>query len=309
MTAFQTTFAARKTTRKMTTSAERRPARSASEDAAERGITVAAFPPPRSGRPASAGDVNRQREQWGNNGTNEPGGANGRRSTDRRKSPGPRSLRASTASSNWGSGYFSVNADGHVAVHPTQKPGRQRRLEETGRTSCGSGTSRCRCLIRFTDILRHRVGQLHAAFAKAIKEHDYRGEYRCVYPIKVNQQRHVVQEIHDHRQGVRLRPRSRQQAGAAGGAGDRGRRQDADHLQRLQGRRIHRGGDPGDQDREEHHPGGGKIQRAGADREVRQAAQREAEHRRAGEAGRQAARAGGNSPAACAASSGCSSAR
>src|SRR5213075_2262658 len=41
-----------------------------------------------------------------------------------------------------------------------------------------------------------RVGQIHAAFERAIKDHDYRGDYRCVYPIKVNQQRHVVEEIH-----------------------------------------------------------------------------------------------------------------
>src|SRR5258706_10643781 len=50
-------------------------------------------------------------------------------------------------------------------------------------------------LVRFTDILRDRVGKLHSAFASAIKEHDYHGDYRCVYPIKVNQQRHVVEEI------------------------------------------------------------------------------------------------------------------
>jgi len=43
---------------------------------------------------------------------------------------------------------------------------------------------------------------------------------------------------------------------------------------------FHRGGDPGDEDWQEHHPGGEKVQRAGADRQVRQAAQREAEHRR-----------------------------
>ena len=42
-------------------------------------------------------------------------------------------------------------------------------------------------LLRFTDILRDRVIKLHDAFANAIREHDYKGEYRCVYPIKVNQ--------------------------------------------------------------------------------------------------------------------------
>src|SRR5262249_44549649 len=50
-------------------------------------------------------------------------------------------------------------------------------------------------LIRFSDILRTRVQQLCGAFQQAIAENDYRGSYRGVYPIKVNQQRHVVEEL------------------------------------------------------------------------------------------------------------------
>jgi arginine decarboxylase len=50
-------------------------------------------------------------------------------------------------------------------------------------------------LLRFTDILKHRVGKLAEAFDTAIRDNDYKGQYRCVYPIKVNQQRHVVEEI------------------------------------------------------------------------------------------------------------------
>ncbi len=45
-------------------------------------------------------------------------------------------------------------------------------------------------LIRFAGILQHRLGELHSAFATAIAEHHYQGQYCCVYPIKVNQQRH-----------------------------------------------------------------------------------------------------------------------
>ena len=52
-------------------------------------------------------------------------------------------------------------------------------------------------LLRFTDILRHRVGEIHEAFKTAINEYNYQGKYVCVYPIKVNQQRHVVEEILD----------------------------------------------------------------------------------------------------------------
>ena len=50
-------------------------------------------------------------------------------------------------------------------------------------------------LIRFADILKHRLGEMHSAFETAIAEHDYQGGYCCVYPIKVNQQRQVVEEV------------------------------------------------------------------------------------------------------------------
>ena len=52
-------------------------------------------------------------------------------------------------------------------------------------------------LIRFRDILRHRLGDIHNAFKAAIAQHQYNGRYICVYPIKVNQQRQVVEEVLD----------------------------------------------------------------------------------------------------------------
>ena len=52
-------------------------------------------------------------------------------------------------------------------------------------------------LIRFRDILRHRVADIHNAFKSAITQHQYQGRYVCVYPIKVNQQRQVVEEVLD----------------------------------------------------------------------------------------------------------------
>ena len=96
---------------------------------------------------------------------------------------------------NWGQGYFSINADGHVAVHPTQDPQVSIDLKKLvdGLRERDIGLP---LLIRFTDILKHRVGRIHEAFARAIRDHDYHGDYRCVYPIKVNQQKHVVEEIH-----------------------------------------------------------------------------------------------------------------
>jgi arginine decarboxylase len=96
---------------------------------------------------------------------------------------------------NWGQGYFSVNELGHVTVHPTQEPSRAIDLKKLV-DELRERDIQIPVLIRFTDILQHRVGQIHEAFNKAIKDHDYKGDYRCVYPIKVNQQRHVVEEIH-----------------------------------------------------------------------------------------------------------------
>ena len=53
-------------------------------------------------------------------------------------------------------------------------------------------------LVRFNDILKDRLAEIHGAFQHAISEHDYRGNYCCVYPIKVNQQRQVVEQVLKH---------------------------------------------------------------------------------------------------------------
>ena len=53
-------------------------------------------------------------------------------------------------------------------------------------------------LIRFGEILKHRLGEMHQAFQNAIAEHGYKGSYCCVYPIKVNQQRQVVEEVFEY---------------------------------------------------------------------------------------------------------------
>jgi arginine decarboxylase len=97
---------------------------------------------------------------------------------------------------HWSKGYFSINAAGHVAVHPTKNGDRAIDLKELVDQLQTRGIQ-LPILLRFTDILRHRVGEIHDAFRAAIKESDYQGSYCCVYPIKVNQQRHVVEEILD----------------------------------------------------------------------------------------------------------------
>jgi arginine decarboxylase len=94
----------------------------------------------------------------------------------------------------WGAGFFTVNDRGHVEVRP-QGPGNGgidllelvRDLEQRG--------MRAPLLIRFSDILAARVRGISHAFGNAIREYGYRGQFRGVYPIKVNQQRHVVEEI------------------------------------------------------------------------------------------------------------------
>ena len=95
---------------------------------------------------------------------------------------------------SWGKGYFSVGDNGHVRVHPEKDPARSIDLKELVDTLVLRGIN-LPILIRFADILRHRLGEMHSAFATAIAEHKYQGGYSCVYPIRVNQQRQVVEEV------------------------------------------------------------------------------------------------------------------
>ncbi len=94
----------------------------------------------------------------------------------------------------WGQGYFTVNRAGHVEIHPDKTPARRIALKQLVDSLRRRGVQ-LPLLIRFADILKHRIGELYEAFRKAIAETEYRGGYTCVYPIKVNQQRHVVKEI------------------------------------------------------------------------------------------------------------------
>src|SRR6516164_1752589 len=96
----------------------------------------------------------------------------------------------------WGKGYFSINKSGHVAVHPNKRPEEAIDLKELIDDLQARGIQ-LPILLRFTDILRHRVGEIAEAFRQAIREYGYQGDYCCVYPIKVNQQRQVVEEILD----------------------------------------------------------------------------------------------------------------
>jgi len=93
----------------------------------------------------------------------------------------------------WGSGHFAVDPEGCVSVQPLAD-GRGIRVLDVVQEALGMGL-RAPMVIRFQDLLRHRVAQLNELFRKAIKQEGYKGEYRGVFPIKVNQLREVVDEI------------------------------------------------------------------------------------------------------------------
>jgi len=95
---------------------------------------------------------------------------------------------------SWGKGYFSVGENGNLHVHPTKDPARSIDLKQLVDTLVLRGIS-LPILLRFGDILRHRLSEIYQAFESAIAEHGYQGGYCCVYPIKVNQQRQVVEEL------------------------------------------------------------------------------------------------------------------
>ena len=96
----------------------------------------------------------------------------------------------------WGGGYFTVNATGNVEARPLQENGGSidiLAVVQEARTR-GLGFP---LVIRFQDLLRHRVEAVNRAFQAAISEFAYRGVYRGVFPIKVNQLREVIEEIVD----------------------------------------------------------------------------------------------------------------
>ena len=95
----------------------------------------------------------------------------------------------------WGDGYFDINEKGHVVVRPDkERPDRALDLFELATDLEAQGVS-LPVLLRFSDILRSRIEALNTKFTHAIEEFEFTGGYTTVYPIKVNQQRHVVEEI------------------------------------------------------------------------------------------------------------------
>ena len=96
----------------------------------------------------------------------------------------------------WGGGYFDVHPDGQMTVAPLQGKGIAVPIIDVVREARRINLS-APILIRFQDLLRHRVEMLNGAFNAAIADQNYRGLYRAVFPLKVNQLREVVEEILD----------------------------------------------------------------------------------------------------------------
>jgi len=95
----------------------------------------------------------------------------------------------------WGKGYLSINEEGHVVVRPDMDPAREIDLHDVV-TGLKARDLHTPLVIRFSDILAHRLRHLADAFATAIAENDYHNRYAAVFPIKVNQQRLVVEEVY-----------------------------------------------------------------------------------------------------------------
>ncbi len=95
---------------------------------------------------------------------------------------------------DWGKGYFGITNAGTLGVMPDKDPTKQIDLMDLVGGLAERGIH-APVLLRFSGILEHRLREIRGAFDKAIADHNYQSPYACVYPIKVNQQRHVCEEI------------------------------------------------------------------------------------------------------------------
>lgn len=97
----------------------------------------------------------------------------------------------------WGNEYFSINEVGALCVHPERGSSRSIDLHKLVERLEVRGTD-LPILLRFNGILRDRLQEIHSAFSSAITDSEYQNQFSCIYPIKVNQERHVVEEIVKH---------------------------------------------------------------------------------------------------------------
>src|SRR6266436_5188629 len=94
---------------------------------------------------------------------------------------------------NWGAGYFDVNRKGHLIVRPAEGDPRSADVREIIEDLASRGIT-APVLLRFPQLVAAQVRKLQRALSKSVREFDYQGAHMCVYPMKVNQQRAVVEE-------------------------------------------------------------------------------------------------------------------
>ena len=94
---------------------------------------------------------------------------------------------------NWGAGYFDVNRKGNLIVRPAEGDPRSADLKEIIDDLANRGIG-APVLLRFPQLVAAQVRKLQRAFSRSIREFEYQGSHLCVYPMKVNQQRSVVEE-------------------------------------------------------------------------------------------------------------------
>ena len=138
----------------------------------------------------------------------------------------------------WGTGYFTVNGAGNVQAMPLQEAGGSIDLLEVVNEARARGLS-FPLVVRFQDLLRHRVEAVNRAFGDAIKEFNYGGQYRGVFPIKVNQLREVIEEIVDAGQQFHFGLEAGSKPELVAALAMHKDPESLDHLQRLQGSRLH----------------------------------------------------------------------
>ncbi len=97
----------------------------------------------------------------------------------------------------WGSPYVGINESGHVEIRSDGEPDKAVDLRDLVRSLLDRGIS-LPVLVRFNDILKSRIEAIHDAFGISKDRYDYRGDYKLVMPIKVNQQRHVIEQVLAH---------------------------------------------------------------------------------------------------------------
>src|SRR5438270_1663810 len=105
-----------------------------------------------------------------------------------RSAPEVEAARSTYNIQRWGTTYFDINEAGHVVATPLREAGATVDLTDVIEEARGRGL-KFPVLIRFQDILRHRVNAINSAFTEAITEFNYQNKYRGVFPIKVNQLR------------------------------------------------------------------------------------------------------------------------